>query len=222
MLYRECCGSKQRLLSFHRVLEIVAGSRDCYPDGQNKRPYGNVRLSPFDKHHHAWFSHWRFLQHVVDAYVNDNDVVVEFGSGWGSTPLLHLMCQDRWDLFTIETDICWQQQFEFLFCNRHRLLAGEYAGYSAEYFGRIRVAFVDHGPHERDRIPTIEHYRDGTDVFVVHDYDFTPFDRQIDALNFKYNKVHRSDTRSTIALSDVVPVHLMKDVQRREFERLPT
>jgi|HubBroStandDraft_2_1064218.scaffolds.fasta_scaffold00002_23 hypothetical protein len=99
---------------------------------------------------------WMALEHIKPGRV------VEFGCGWGSTPLLHRYCmlQGR-DFASWETDRDWSVKMDNL--TRH---VRSYFDWNPEM--SISLLFIDSAPGE-ERAKLVEYYRNRAVVLVIHD-----------------------------------------------------
>lgn len=133
---------------------------------------------------------------LAQAVLMTKGPVLEFGAGWGSTPLLHALCRGR-RLITYETLGPWLKKFERLSSEFHTLLhvAGWKEVMEATLPERVGVAFVDCEPGEA-RAPLINWLRDKCDLVVVHDTEKdwgVGADYKYEAIFSKYK--HRADYR---------------------------
>lgn len=94
------------------------------------------------------------------ALKNTDDLVVELGSGFGSTPFLKLYCsENNREMVSYETNKEWAEKTGSV--------------YTKTYFqelGKIGLLFVDAAPGEI-RKELIEFYKSDADVMVVHDVE---------------------------------------------------
>jgi hypothetical protein len=95
-------------------------------------------------------------------------IILELGSGWYSTPILHEIAaaQGR-RLITVDNDPAWLSQFSALQDHNHTLIRVD----NWDQFdpnGKYGLVFVDHAPGERRPIE-MARLAPMTDLFVVHD-----------------------------------------------------
>jgi len=123
----------------------------------------------------AFSTHQPILIHVLNT-ITDGDVL-EFGMGWNSTPLMHLLCgiQGR-NLFSVDTDPEWYDKFIKYASPWHYLnLSVQGPIYDGTHFmfeKKFRIAFIDAAPAEI-RQPVIERMKDMVDYIIVHDSECT-------------------------------------------------
>lgn len=119
----------------------------------------------------AFSTHQPVLIHVLNT-ITEGDVL-EFGMGWHSTPLMHLLCgiQGR-ELLSIDTDIDWFEKFREYEATWHHLdvtaQGPVYDGTHDMFHKRYAIAFIDAAPAEI-RQPVIERIKDMADYVIVHD-----------------------------------------------------
>jgi len=129
--------------------------------------------------------------------------VVEYGMGFYSSPLLHLLCEEtRRPLLSLESDRGWGEKFAGL----SRPQDGEDGGHRivcvdswqeseaiVDALGAIAVAFIDHGPNER-RVVDAKRLAHRAEFVVVHDWEDPP---EIDQL-FACKWVSRCAPRTAV------------------------
>lgn len=149
-------------------------------------------------------THQRSL--VVSA-ANTSGPVLELGSGWYSTPLLHELCKPSGRvLFTIDDSEEWVSQFRNLETRSHSIKhvpLWEDAVFSEPRYGLV---FVDHAPAHR-RKEEILRLIDVTDVFVVHDWeDKESYGYDVIESMFEFISVDNSHVAQTAILSSKIDV----------------
>ncbi len=123
----------------------------------------------------AFSTHQPVLIHTLNTIVEGD--VLEFGTGWNSTPLMHLICglQGR-NLLSIDTDPDWFKKFTNFESPWHHLqLSAQgpiYNGTHSMFNKRYTIAFIDAAPAEI-RQPVIERIKDIADYVIVHDSECT-------------------------------------------------
>ncbi len=111
------------------------------------------------------------LIHMLNTIVGGD--VLEFGMGWHSTPLMHLICgiQGR-NLLSVDTDKEWFVKFEEYRAPWHQLqLSAQepiFKGQHGMFDKHYAIAFVDAAPAQI-RQPAIEKLKDVADYVIVHD-----------------------------------------------------
>lgn len=101
--------------------------------------------------------------------------VIEMGTGWGSTPLLHDYCKIKRFLFSYEEKPEWYNKFTHLKSSMHYL--GCINNWDAVKDMHLpneqpTVVFIDHAPGER-RKEDIVNFKDINGILVVHDTEPT-------------------------------------------------
>lgn len=119
----------------------------------------------------AFSTHQPVVIHLLNT-IQEGDVL-EFGMGWHSTPIMHMLCgiQGR-TLLSVDTDIEWFNKFTSYQAPWHKmtntgqvpLLSGAHPMFDHHY----SIAFVDAAPAEI-RQPVIERLKDIADYIIVHD-----------------------------------------------------
>lgn len=106
---------------------------------------------------------------LAQAVLMTKGAVVEFGAGWGSTPLLHALCRNR-SLITMESKEEWLMKFTSLQTMWHNLVTIKDWNdlFLIEPPERYSVALVDCEPGEM-RAPIIDWLRTRCTFVVVHD-----------------------------------------------------
>jgi len=119
----------------------------------------------------AFSTHQPVVIHLLNTIVDGP--VLEFGMGWHSTPLMHMICgmQGR-TLLSVDTDIDWFRKFLNYKAPWHdvRLMAQEslLQGTASIFKKQWRIVFIDAAPAEI-RQPVIEMIKDKADYVIVHD-----------------------------------------------------
>jgi hypothetical protein len=115
------------------------------------------RLIPYSTHQPV-------LIHVLNTIKEGN--VLEYGMGWNSTPIMHLIClMQRRKLLSVETDINWFNKYTQFQYGGHELLHLTEQELCRDKYS---VAFIDGHPNEA-RQTFIEKIKDNVDYFVIHD-----------------------------------------------------
>ena len=116
-------------------------------------------------------SHQPILIHTLNTIKTGK--VLEYGMGWGSTPIIHTICgmQNRKAL-SVETNINWMNKFLNYQYENHELLHlanRDLCKWDHELFkDKYSIAFIDGHP-EKVRNVFIEKVKNNVDYFVVHD-----------------------------------------------------
>lgn len=99
-------------------------------------------------HNHGDISHYPVLAMAV---AKTTGPVLELGTGWGSTPLLHALCRDR-QLVSVESNAGWYERMQIFASDRHRVQWCEPSGWidmlTTLASQSWSVAFVDFAPGE--------------------------------------------------------------------------
>lgn len=94
--------------------------------------------------------------------------VVELGSGWYSTPLLHGLCEGLGrELITVDDDRVWLENFRPWATETHSLVLDERCAVPIE---GASVVFVDHDSPIRTRADSVLEAKEaGTEIVICHD-----------------------------------------------------
>lgn len=128
----------------------------------------------------AFSTHQPVVIHMLNT-IQEGDVL-EFGMGWHSTPIMHLICglQGR-ELLSVDTDKKWFDKFTSYEAPWHILSLSEqapiYDGTHSMFNKHYSIAFVDAAPAQI-RQPVIERLKDIADYVIVHDSECTFQGRQ--------------------------------------------
>ena len=123
----------------------------------------------------AFSTHQPPLIHMLNTIVEGD--VLEFGMGWHSTPIMHLLCgiQGR-NLLSVDTDKNWFDKFKDYRAPWHQLQLSEqepiFKGQHSMFDKHYAIAFVDAAPAQI-RQPVIERIKDVADYVIVHDSECT-------------------------------------------------
>lgn len=123
------------------------------------------------KRMNAFSTHQPVLIHLLNT-IKEGDVL-EFGVGWHSTPIMHLICglQGR-NLLSVDTDKTWFDLFIEYRSPWHKLVLSApkpiFKGVDRMFDRHYSIAFVDAAPAEI-RQPVIERIKDIADYVIVHD-----------------------------------------------------
>jgi hypothetical protein len=131
--------------------------------------------------------------------------VLEYGVGFYSSPLLHLLCEEMGrGLLSMDHDPAWLERFGAFRSDTHRMLAypnwaASEAVVDAETWA---VAFIDHGPNDR-RVVDARRIADKTEFVIVHDWeaalgDPLPEYQQAIADHFEHMFVSRCGPRTAV------------------------
>lgn len=141
--------------------------------------------------------------------------VIEFGMGDWSTAMLHLMCEGRRPLHSVDTDLQWINQYRWMECDSHEILhvpEESIIDYAKNIKGGYSVAFVDNKPGE-SRKDVISAMKQKANFIVIHDSekDFGcaadyKYESVIPEFRFKYE--FRRYRPYTLVLSDFLPIRL--------------
>ena len=144
---------------------------------------------------------------LLVALNNTTGPVLELGSGWYSTPILHEICkQQSRMLYTIDNNQEWLSQFSDMESPLHKLECVGWWGDLVFREPRYGLVFVDHAPACR-REDEFRRLLKMADVFVAHDWEEKPaygYSR-VEKL-FKYMAVDSKHSAQTAILSAKVDV----------------
>jgi hypothetical protein len=111
---------------------------------------------------------------LCEALLRTNGKIIEFGCGYGSTPILHNFCMshDR-KLVTVESSYDWLRVFSKDACQFHELiLVKDWDDFLKGVNGSdYAFAFVDQEPWSA-RVSTILALKDKTRFIILHDCDY--------------------------------------------------
>lgn len=143
--------------------------------------------------------------------------VLEYGLGFYSTPLLHLLCQETGrTLLSLEGDAAWAEKFQEFQTPFHLLKAMPRGPQGADWtpsegivdtFAKeYAVVFIDHGPEERREIDAAR-LAQRSEFVVVHDWGeaHPPCQRMAALFQHKWVSPHGT---ATAVLSNVRPFEL--------------
>lgn len=94
--------------------------------------------------------------------------VIEMGTGYGSTKLLHDYCKGKRWLFSYEEKEQWFNKFKDLESKKHHLKLVSNWDYVKELHQEATVVFIDHAPGER-RKEDILNFQSINGILVCHD-----------------------------------------------------
>ena len=109
-------------------------------------------------------SYYPLLYKALESTKGD---VLELGTGYGSTNLLHDSCSKR-KLFSFEEKQDWLSKFISLESKNHKLTFVTDWRIVKQNHPDAEVVFIDHAPGE-DRKQMIEDYKDTKGILVCHD-----------------------------------------------------
>jgi len=127
-----------------------------------------------DKARHLWDQYATHQPVLYEALLRTDGPVIEFGCGYGSTPLLHRYCErHKRRLLTIDTSADWLDKFYHYSSRLHWIVPT--LDWKATLSGIVNcsVAFVDQEPWEA-RWWTIQAIKDKVKFIVLHDCDYFP------------------------------------------------
>lgn len=141
------------------------------------------------------------LPALIHCVFSTEGHVIEYGSGFYSTPILHQLIEggkisDR-KLYTIEHNRKYFKKFRHLNYGFHSIMLLEnFDDFFIE--DNVGVVFIDHAPRDR-RLKDLIKYKDIADYIVYHDFE----ENDKFLLNeFKYSKVYNSYMPFTVVLSN--------------------
>lgn len=178
-----------------------------------------------------WGSHIPVLVTILN-HTNGN--ILEMGSGYYSTPIIHQYASDKRKILTVESDCKWLSMFKQFETSNHEFYCNNTFKYNLtlnELLYRISpnyidltyedknysnkkfdVAFIDHAPSLR-RYKDIMQLRKNVKIFIVHDTDDTILNRIVFGhelqdlfTTFKYIYKTKNIKPETTVVSDVYDV----------------
>jgi hypothetical protein len=119
-------------------------------------------------------THQPFLWHFLKK---TDKPILELGSGYGSTPLLHAYsAKHKIPLYTLDHDKEWLSRFSCLESELHTLLSVDVSGDWLPFEEAIPkeiefgIIFIDHGSWQ-SRLDCARLLKDRADYILVHDFD---------------------------------------------------
>ena len=119
-------------------------------------------------------THQPFLWHYLKKTTKP---ILELGSGYGSTPLLHAYsAHHNIPLYTLDHDTAWLSRFSPLKSDIHTLLSVDVSGDWQAFQDAIPtgiqwgVVFIDHGSWQ-SRVNCVRFLKDKAEYVIVHDFD---------------------------------------------------
>ena len=147
----------------------------------------------------GYFSHMPVL---ALALMKTSGPVIEMGVGWGSTPMLKMICKSfNRSLISYESDREWAKQFDatFVLDWRHFDIDLDYS-----------IAFIDCAPGDQRKDLALK-LKGRATYIILHDAESDPpGDYRYHEIipQFKYHEFYRTLRPSTLVLSDVAPLGL--------------
>ena len=132
-------------------------------------------------------------QLLVRTALKTTGTILELGSGWYSTPVLHEIATAMGRrLITVDNDPEWLATFEVMRSDLHELISvSSWDQFKpAEHYG---MAFVDHAPGERRSIE-MNRLRGRVDVFVIHDTEAAGYGFEKSLPTFQHIETDKSAT----------------------------
>ena len=177
----------------------------------------------------AYYTHQPMLAELARITTGP---ILELGCGFGSTPLLHKICEQtpQRKLVTVEQETQWLMKFSHLERPWHILRAvtawddSFFDDYAAPAWA---IVFVDQGLWE-NRVDAVTFFKDKSDFLVLHDSDWfathnTPHAQVVDGknvYNFRYWKEFTPPNGGppTAVVSQVHPIDIEIDWNWTEIE----
>lgn len=188
-------------ISFDEYLKIIMDKKtdnvinDKYMD--LVKPEHKISYTLFKKGMslQPWASHQPILIHTLNTIKEGK--VLEYGMGWNSTPLMHIICgmQGR-ELTSVDTDINWFNKFTEYENENHKLIhitEQELGKWNHQIFKeKYSIAFID-GTNNLSRQKFIDVIKENVDYFVIHDteevvknFTYSEFSYKWDFSGFKH------------------------------------
>lgn len=138
-----------------------------------------------------------------------NGLILELGSGEGSTSALHEVCLATGrPVVTLDNDPTWISRFEHFRTSDHAIVCVDsWAQLDNPIVRRLpyAIAFVDHAPAER-RVVDLAWLADRAKIVVVHDTENPGFAYDSVFQRFRYSVTYRNYVPWTSVLSNFVDV----------------
>lgn len=163
-----------------------------------------MNKSEFTQFTSNWDSHRPLLWEALEA---TQGKVIEFGSGFGSTPFIDGYCRERKRPFTsYENNQAWIDQLHEM-----NLGAPEYiANWDDVPLHDIDVLFIDSAPGERRKVD-IKRWANNAKILVVHDCEKAAdhgYKMRVELSKFKYAIEYVTDGAGAMAVSNFINVTL--------------
>lgn len=156
-----------------------------------------------------FFTHQTVLRKAVEI---SSGPVLELGTGWGSTPMLHELCKNRL-LISVDHDENWICQYEKFKGQNHIVLhCKDYS--EVDILLRnidFSVVLVDHAPAERRIIDIIKMLN--VPYVVVHDTHDPAYGYELIYDKFKYRYQYKELIPYTSVLSNVATLEQFHDLR---------
>jgi len=146
---------------------------------------------------------------VKAMLLSPKGVVVEFGMGYYSTPILHeIAIFQKRILYSFDNDEVWRKQFVHLQTDNHYIIKvddwDEVYDYVLKY-SEIGLVFLDHNFYQR-RLTDLDLLKNKASIIVCHDInDKSHFPSDIKN-EFKYVNLFDKQEPQTIIVSNFIPV----------------
>jgi hypothetical protein len=145
----------------------------------------------------GYFSHYPVL---ARALAITSGPILELGMGWGSTPLISAMCQDR-EVWSVDTSQEWADRFKGLQRPNHQILWGDGPVWPIKQWS---VVFIDSSPGEQRKDIAMA-LKEHAEFLVLHDHEAGSgaayyYEQIMPA--FKYSETYRLMTPHTLILSN--------------------
>lgn len=205
-------------LAYGSVIFVADVSEDEYAAAHAALTKNNFRA--WDKfgteHGHAWvkslgdLGYGSHVSYLVAAVARTEGPVLELGSGFGSTEVLHEICAaQKRQLVTVDNVGEWLANFFDLAGPGHAVTlakdVNEYARLIADQYQRWGVVFIDHAPGESRR-DAVEIFRDRADYVACHDSEELGYNLEDALSTFKYRRDFRRHRPWTTIASMTKPV----------------
>ncbi len=149
-------------------------------------------------------------------------VVVEFGMGHYSTPMLHELCADRM-LVSIDNGKEWMTNFEYLRRPNHAMMYVEDPNdwtpaddvldtlLMPSDAPPLGVIFIDNGGDVSNRVKSIKRWGHMAEFVVIHDCNVAAYGLDEIIPDFKYCYEYKPYVIHTLVLSNTAPFETMAD-----------
>lgn len=149
------------------------------------KAYLDYKEGKFVTEHYG--SHLPVLIHIVNTITKGN--IIEFGTGFYSTPVLHLLCEKlKRKLFSFEFIPEYYEMIKSYESDNHKIFLLDEIKFLNNVYtfneDKYSIALIDSSPRTT-RQPAISFLKDSVDYFIVHDTAKVSIDGVVSLMNTK-------------------------------------
>lgn len=133
--------------------------------------------------------------------------ILELGCGHYSTPMLHMVCRDRYRLLSADSNESWVKQFAYLGVGQHKVeYVPDWAAWDGiEREGRWQVVLLDSAPSE-SRAPLLRRLKGRALLVVAHDTEAPHYGMEPELARWKYRYDYKAQPTWATVVSDIIDV----------------